>query len=68
MNKYEETLTNLQTQLKHFGLNPAEWTLQRIQSLSYIIQNKNDESFALYGRLEFRNHKPQWKSLEVMSI
>ncbi|WP_295903359.1 hypothetical protein [uncultured Bdellovibrio sp.] len=68
MKSYEMTLLKLQAQLKNFGLNPAEWSLQRIQSLTYVIQNRNDENFALYGRLEYRNHQPQWKSLEVVSL
>lgn len=69
MNKKQEiTLLKLQTQLKAFGLNPTEWSLQRIQALSYLIENKSDKNFALYGRLEYRNQKPQWKSLEVVSL
>lgn len=59
----------LQSDLKNYGLNPAEWTLQRIQSsLSYLIKNRADETFAMYGELEFRKRKPQWKSLEVISL
>lgn len=59
----------LQSDLGKYGLNPAEWTLHRIKSsLSYLIKNRFDESFTMYGELEFRKQKPQWRSLEVVSI
>lgn len=68
MNPQEMTLLKLQTELKSFGLNPSEWSLQKIQALGYVIQNKLDQGFALYGRLEYRDKKPRWKSLEVVSL
>lgn len=68
MSKNEITLLKLQSELKLFGLNPAEWSLQRVQALSYVIQNRLDKNFALYGRLEYRNKKPSWKSLELVSL
>lgn len=55
-------------QLKHFGLNSSEWTLERIHSLGYVIRNKMDQSFSFYGKLEFKNKRPVWKSLELVSI
>ncbi|KYG62556.1 hypothetical protein AZI87_14735 [Bdellovibrio bacteriovorus] len=66
--KNEMTLELLRNQLKNFGLNPAEWNISRLQALNFLVQNRNDETFALYGRLEYRNRKPQWKSLEVYSL
>lgn len=57
----------LQSELRTFGLNPAEWSLQKIQTLGYLLQNTQDKQFALYGKLEYRNNKPRWKSLEVLS-
>lgn len=71
MNYFETTLMNmkLQSDLKTFGLNPTEWTLQRIQSsLSYLIKHRVDENFAMYGELEFRKQRPQWKSIELVSL
>ncbi|WP_374029807.1 hypothetical protein [Bdellovibrio bacteriovorus] len=64
----EMTLLTLQSQLQNFGLNPREWTLQRIRSLTCLIQNNEDKNFALYGKLEFRNQKWRWKSLELISL
>lgn len=58
----------LNAELKQFGLNPSEWSLQRIQSLTYLIQNKFDKNFTLWGQIEFKKQKPQWKSVEVFSL
>lgn len=55
-------------QLKNFGLNSSEWTLERIHSLGYVIRNKVDQNFLLYGKLEFKNKRAVWKSLELVSI
>ncbi|WP_374028020.1 hypothetical protein ACES2J_04310 [Bdellovibrio bacteriovorus] len=68
METNELRLLKLQTELKSFGLNPAEWSLQKIQALGYLLQNTQDEKFAMYGRLEYRDKKPRWKSLEVVSL
>ncbi|AHZ86193.1 hypothetical protein AB1A81_04335 [Bdellovibrio bacteriovorus] len=68
METNELRLLKLQTELKSFGLNPAEWSLQKIQVLGYLLQNTQDEKFAMYGRLEYRDKKPRWKSLEVVSL
>lgn len=68
METNELRLLKLQTELKSFGLNPAEWSLQKIQALGYLLLNTQDEKFAMYGRLEYRDKKPRWKSLEVVSL
>lgn len=71
MNQFNAALINikLQSDLQKFGLNPVEWSLQRIQtSLSYLIKHRFDENFAMYGELEFRKNKPQWKSIAVISL
>lgn len=68
MKKQELAQSKLQNELRYFGLNPSEWTLQRMHALSYLVQNKLDKNFALQGRLEFRRQKPQWKSLELISL
>ena len=62
------TLSKLQDQLKNFGLNPSEWSLEKIQALHFMIVNKSDENFALRGRLEYRDKTAFWKSLEVVSL
>ncbi len=68
MNKNKSSLVKLQAQLKHFGLNPCEWNLRRVQSLSFLVQHKLDKKFAFYGRLDISSTQPQWKSLELLSL
>ncbi|HWU45109.1 MAG TPA: hypothetical protein VN132_16765 [Bdellovibrio sp.] len=60
--------TRLQEELKNFGLNPAEWSLQKVRSLGYVVQNNIDKSFSLYGTTTFRHRKPIWQSLELHSL
>ncbi|WP_374032213.1 hypothetical protein [Bdellovibrio bacteriovorus] len=40
----------------------------KIQALGYLLLNTQDEQFAMYGELEYRDKKPRWKSLEVVSL
>ena len=61
-------LLKLSEQLKSFGLNPCEWSLERVQALHFILINKMDQNFALRGQLEYRNKTAHWKSLEVISL
>lgn len=71
MNPFDNALTTLKLQadLKKFGLNPAEWSMQKVKSsLGYLIKNRTDESFAMYGELEYRKRKPSWKSIIIISI
>ncbi|HEY1080118.1 MAG TPA: hypothetical protein VGE46_08470 [Bdellovibrio sp.] len=68
MTRQETTLMKLSAQLTSFGLNPIEWSLRPIDTLRISIFNRADESLALYGRLEYRNQQPTWKSLELASF
>jgi hypothetical protein len=68
MNTKNQTLKKLHSELSKFGLNPSEWTLEYVESLRYLIRHNLDESFALYGRLEFKNQKPTWKSIDLMTL
>jgi hypothetical protein len=58
----------LTTQLSYFGLNPSEWSIERLNALKYLVQNKADRSFSFFGQLEYRKKKPTWKSLDLISI
>lgn len=64
----ERLLWTLQTELRNFGLNPSEWTLQQLNALHYRVLHRTDDDFSFYGRLEYRDHRPQWKSLEIESL
>lgn len=58
----------LQSSLTDFGLNPWEWNLEKLSTLAYLIKNNFDENFQMYGHLEYKNQKPKWKELEVVSL
>lgn len=58
----------LTTQLSCFGLNPSEWSIERLNGISYLVQNKADRTFYFYGQLEYKKKKPTWKSLDLISI
>lgn len=66
MSQYK--LIKLQQQLTHFGLNPSEWSIERVQALQFRIQHKLEQNFILKGSLEYKNKIARWRSLEVISI
>jgi hypothetical protein len=68
MNYQENKLLKLQTDLSKFGLNPTEWTIEKVQAVSYLIRNKIDKSFALYGKLELKKNSPTWKSIDLVAL
>lgn len=65
MKLYALNLLLLQNQLKNFGLNPADWSLLKIQNFGFRIQHREDHDLVLYGQIEYRNQSPRWKSLEI---
>lgn len=58
----------LQTDLTNFGLNPTEWTIQKIRSTLFRVQNNSDQSFSFVGQLEYHNRRPRWKKLILISL
>ncbi len=68
MTHQQNTLLKLQTDLSKFGLNPTEWTIEKVQAVSYLIRNKIDKSFALYGKLELKKNSPTWKSIDLVAL
>lgn len=74
--KHEILKNQLHAELRKFGLNPQDWSLKKISSSTmksehspnYLIQNKLDKNFSLFGKLEFRKETPAWKSLELASL
>ncbi|WP_413582379.1 hypothetical protein [Bdellovibrio sp. HCB288] len=68
MTQQQNNLLKLQTDLSQFGLNPTEWTLEKVQALTYLIRNKLDKSFALSGTLQFKNRTPAWKSIALVAL
>ena len=62
------TIQKLQTDLCKFGLNPADWNIEYIEALRYLIRSKTDRSLSLYGRLQYKNKKPTWKSIDLITL
>ena len=62
------TIQKLQTDLCKFGLNPADWNIEYIEALRYLIRSKKDRSLSLYGRLQYKNKKPTWKSIDLITL
>ena len=60
-------LLKLHTDLISYGLNPAEWSIQQIQATYYRVQHLTDDNFTFLGVFEFKNRRPRWKSLELVS-
>ncbi|NUN07292.1 MAG: hypothetical protein HUU57_16225 [Bdellovibrio sp.] len=65
MTAQETILLKLSAQLKSFGLNPLDWSLRPLGGLKISIFNRNDETLALLGQVEYRNQQLTWKSLEL---
>ncbi|MGZ3769762.1 MAG: hypothetical protein ACXVCP_07995 [Bdellovibrio sp.] len=71
MNSFNSALAQLklQSDLQNYGLNPLEWSLKKSKSaLGYFIKKRTDESFTIYGELEYRKQQPRWKSLQIISF
>lgn len=64
----KQNLETLRGQLRHFGLNPEEWTLQPRGSRVVRIRHQQDESFRFEGLLKAKSPKPQWAELKLVSI
>lgn len=58
----------LQTDLINYGLNPAEWTIQKIRNTYFRVQHNGDKSFSFLGQLEYHNRRPRWKKLILISL
>lgn len=68
MLRNQDTALFLQSQLLNFGLNPAEWTLNRLHSVGYLIEHRYDTNFKFIGKYEFKARRPRWKTVELFSI
>ena len=61
-------MEQLNLSLRHFGLNPLEWDIQRLQGSSYLISHKYDQGFEFRGQVEYRHKQPRWKFIRLWSI
>lgn len=61
----------LLTQLKGFGLNPSEWTIDRTSQVNQntiFLVNKADQQFKFAGSLSLKNGLPAWQNLTLLSL
>jgi hypothetical protein len=65
MNK---ALIQLQIDLKKFGLNPADWKLQKMKRRYYKIANVRDQDFYFLGEARQKNFVPQWTQIQLASF
>jgi hypothetical protein len=61
-------LTGLLHNLREYGLDPREWTLEKISDEQFLIQSLDDDNFTFAGIVD-KNTKPhQWKKIELYSL
>lgn len=60
--KTRRRLLLLATKLKQFGLNPADWKIERRARDEYRIYQPWNEDFELVGRIDARN---RWVNMEM---
>mgnify|MGYP003337751171 CR=1 FL=1 len=58
----------LQTELKSFGLNPTDWSLQKLDGFEYLIHHKEEQGFTFFGKLKREKERLRWKFLQLVSI
>ncbi len=60
----ESQLSLETTKLKQFGLNPLDWSVQKMKNNIFKIRHKEDSSFILKGYFENKS----WKKIWLISI
>lgn len=58
----------LKNQLFQFGLNPQEWSLERVSSTLFLVTHCQQKDLVFVGRCHFSSSKPRWRSLEVLFL
>lgn len=61
-------LGQLKSELKKFGLNPADWNIQRLKEEKYKIANNKDQNFYFLGDAKQVGIAPQWENIQLISI
>lgn len=68
--KFHVSLTDLKKDLKSFGLNPADWILEKRPDRQIRLYHREDREFSLIGwvaRTRLTN-RYQWDRLVLASI
>jgi hypothetical protein len=61
-------MNHLNLSLRQFGLNPFEWSIQRLQGSHYLITHRELKDFEFEGEVEYRNLRPRWKFIRLWTI
>jgi hypothetical protein len=61
-------LMQLKTELKKFGLNPADWKVLKIKPSKYKIANVKDHSFYFLGEAQQDELIPRWNYIRLVSF
>lgn len=59
---------DLKQNLRHFGLNPAQWDLRNCGRGRYLIVNRDDRGFSLLGTTVGRKGRRRWNGLALRSV
>lgn len=60
--------SDLNTQLKDFGLHPNDWELSPESRRIIKIQNKQQKSFYFIGDIEIQKGKTYWKTIQLAGL
>ncbi|HRO67121.1 MAG TPA: hypothetical protein PL182_06120 [Pseudobdellovibrionaceae bacterium] len=66
--KQTNPLRALKNQLRHFGLNPDEWTMTPQGTRCCLITHRIDKELSFVGRTNLRKPRPQWQTLTLRSV
>jgi inorganic pyrophosphatase/exopolyphosphatase len=58
----------LHNDLKKFGLNPSEWTIEQLEERLFQIAHKEDKQFYFLGEAQFEGLLPEWAHLHLFSL
>lgn len=65
MSQVQGTLHN---DLKKFGLNPSEWTIEQLEERLFQIAHIDDKQFFFLGETRLEGTIPEWNNLHLLSL
>jgi len=63
-----EIKRNLKMDLKIYGLNPSDWTLEKMKKQKFKVTNVTDNNFYFIGKTQKSGLHRQWSTLQLISI
>lgn len=61
-------ISQLHSDLKHYGLNPSDWRILKESSQVYKVQSRSDQNFVFVGRARRKGRQLKWKNLTLVSL